>query len=83
MARKNFEKVVHQSGGLTWSIFPEICKSCGLCIAKCPQKCLHLDPERSEYLGNPLVKCEADKCIACRVCEGTCPDGAIRVEGKR
>ena len=82
MARKDFKKVEYKTDKITWETYPELCKSCGLCILKCPVKCLSFDQGRSEYLGMPAVKCDITKCIACRTCENVCPDCAIAVEGK-
>ncbi len=78
-----FKEVSYEHKDLKWTTFPEICKSCGLCIEKCPVKCLSFDPERVDYLGLPIVKCDAEKCIACLTCERSCPDGAIVVEKQK
>jgi 2-oxoglutarate ferredoxin oxidoreductase subunit delta len=78
-----FKKFEYQHKAITWATFPEICKSCGLCIEKCPMSCLAFDKEKIEYLGLPAVTCEVEKCIACRTCENVCPEGAIRVDGKK
>lgn len=83
MARKDFKKIEFTDHKIVWQTFPEVCKSCGLCILKCPKKCLLYDEENTEYLGMPSVKCDVEKCIACHICENTCPDCAIIVEGKR
>jgi 2-oxoglutarate ferredoxin oxidoreductase subunit delta len=83
MARKDFKKIEYKEGRFVWQTFPEICKSCGVCIEKCPVKCLSYDQNNSEYLGMPAVKIDIKKCIACGTCERVCPDCAIRVEGKK
>lgn len=83
MATKNFSKITYTDKGLKWSISPDVCKSCGLCIEKCPVKCLSFDTTQNEYLGMPAVKCDAKRCIACHTCEQNCPDCAITVQGKR
>lgn len=62
-----------------WTVFPRLCKGCGLCIEKCPVKTL----EWSENLGvygtpAPHVK-EEIPCTACNMCELVCPDAAITV----
>jgi 2-oxoglutarate ferredoxin oxidoreductase subunit delta len=72
----------YQQKNLTWETFPDICKSCGLCIEKCPVKCLSWDTENLQYLGLPSVKCDIEKCIACKTCEKNCPDCAIAVDKK-
>lgn len=78
-----FKNISYEHKGITWTTYPEICKSCGLCVEKCPVKCLSFDDENTEYLGLPAVKCDIEKCIACRTCENVCPDCAIKVEGKK
>lgn len=83
MASNHFKSVEYQDKGLVWKISPDLCKSCGMCIEKCPAKCLSYDSENLEYLGMPLVKNDIERCIACRTCELNCPDSAIEIEGKR
>lgn len=83
MATENFREIEYTEKGLTWKIFPELCKSCGYCIEKCPKKCLSFDLGHNDYLGVPMVKCDIKNCIACRTCETICPDCAIIVEGKK
>ncbi len=65
-----------------WTNFSELCKGCGLCIEKCPQKCLSFDKNRNNHYGTFTVKCDIGKCIACGICEIHCPDQAIRVDKK-
>lgn len=65
----------------TWVRFPEHCKGCSLCITRCPVNALHFSDEVG-FLGNPLPIVDIEKCIACKMCEKTCPDAAIRVEKK-
>jgi 2-oxoglutarate ferredoxin oxidoreductase subunit delta len=76
------EAIQYQEKGLVWETFPDICKSCGLCIEKCPVKCLSWDPNNYQYLGLPAVFCDVKKCIACKTCERNCPDCAIIVSKK-
>lgn len=83
MAGETFDKIEYKRAGLVWTTYPEICKSCGLCIEKCPVKCLTYNLEANEYLGMPTVTCDIEKCIACHSCETACPDCAIRVDGKK
>lgn len=81
--KKDFKSVVYQDKNKKWITYPEICKSCGLCIEKCPVNCLSFDDEKVQYLGLPLVKCDIESCIACGVCELNCPDCAIRVKKRK
>ena len=64
-----------------WQRFPEYCKGCGLCIARCPVKALTFSKDLG-FLGNPIPTIDLDKCTACGLCQKTCPDGAIKVEKK-
>jgi len=68
---------------ITWVNFPDLCKGCGLCIEKCPKKCLKFSEEIQGFLGTPAVECDVDQCIACGICELNCPDLAIRVEEEK
>lgn len=61
-------------------LFPGLCKGCGLCIEKCPKKCLHWSNVLGVY-GTPTVEAN-DECIACGICQGVCPDCAIKIEKK-
>ena len=83
MASKDFKKIEYENQKIKWTTFPDICKSCGLCIVRCPMKCLSFDKEQNEYLGMPTIQCDIEKCIACGTCERVCPDCAIRVEGEK
>lgn len=58
-------------------VFPEFCKSCGLCLVKCPPKVLYWGSTLGIY-GTPIVACKIDGCIHCAICEEICPDCAIR-----
>jgi len=55
-------------------IFPDWCKSCGICAAFCPKKCIIMGPD-----GHPVVDA-AQRCTGCRWCELHCPDFAICVK---
>jgi len=79
----DWKKLEYSHKRINWTTYPEVCKSCGLCVEKCPVKCLSFDSENVEYLGLPAIKCDIEKCIACGTCESVCPDSAIRIEGKR
>ena len=64
-----------------WSVFPSLCKGCGLCIAKCPVKCMSWSSELGVY-GTPRVQADPETCIGCGMCQLVCPDCAIVVERK-
>lgn len=64
-----------------WYIYTDLCKGCGLCMVKCPKKCIEWSKEMSIY-QTPAVEPRAQDCIACGTCALVCPDSAIRVEKK-
>lgn len=49
------------------------CKSCGLCVAFCPQKVFE-----SDQFGKPIIK-SPENCIGCLICSMLCPDMAIDI----
>lgn len=68
----------HEKG--THTLFPSLCKGCGLCIIKCPQEALSWSDLLGAY-GNPAV-ISNDNCNLCGICQIICPDCAIRVDKK-
>lgn len=62
-----------------WQRFPQYCKGCGLCVARCPVHALTFTTDLG-FLGNPLPVVDLEKCIGCGKCMAICPDGAIKVE---
>lgn len=64
-----------------WTIFPGLCKGCGLCMEKCPKKSLKWSEVLGVY-GTPAVE-STDACNACGICQMFCPDCAIVVEKKK
>jgi len=64
-----------------FTLFPGLCKGCGLCIQKCPKKCISWSDVLGVY-GTPSVEAN-DDCIACGICQQVCPDTAIRIEKKK
>lgn len=83
MTKDRFKTISYEDKGIVWETFPDLCKSCGLCIEKCPVNALSFDLENNQYLGMSAVKCKAEICIACHTCEEVCPECAIKVTGKR
>jgi len=64
-----------------WTIYPGLCKGCGLCMEKCPTSAITWSEVLGVY-GTPAVEAD-DKCIACGICQMVCPDCAIHVEKKK
>ena len=63
----------------TVTVFPSLCKGCGLCIQKCPKECLDWSDSLGVY-GTPVVEPKMEDCIVCGICEKNCPDCAIAVK---
>lgn len=58
----------------------ELCKGCGLCVAACPKKILHLANDRINHKGyHPATCLKTETCTGCAICARTCPDVAIEV----
>jgi 2-oxoglutarate ferredoxin oxidoreductase subunit delta len=55
------------------------CKGCGLCVAACPPKVLHLAP-RLNLSGYHPAAYDGHGCTGCGICFFACPEpGAITV----
>ena len=61
-----------------FTLFPGLCKGCGLCIEKCPKKCITWSDVLGVY-DTPSVEANND-CIACGICQHVCPVCAIRID---
>lgn len=62
----------------SWTIFPQLCKGCGLCIERCPVAVISWASDFGAY-GTNRVTVDADGCITCKICAYYCPDAAISV----
>ena len=60
-------------------IFPERCKSCGLCVESCKEECIEIGEELNSAGYKVAVFIEVDKCKGCSICAENCPDVAIEV----
>ncbi|MGI6152536.1 MAG: 4Fe-4S binding protein [Christensenellaceae bacterium] len=58
-------------------IDPEKCRSCWVCVEKCPRKCmLSTQPDK-------MAEIDQEKCIGCTLCKKACPFDAIEGEVKQ
>lgn len=75
--------VVVEGQKARFSLFPALCKGCGLCKEKCPVQTIVWSDELGVY-GTPTVRPkDADECIGCGICQTVCPDCAIAIERKK
>lgn len=58
---------------------PELCKSCGFCIAACPQKIIRVGEVVNAKGYKYVEQVDAEKCTGCRLCAIMCPEAAIEV----
>lgn len=80
-ANRNWKQMTQENNRGTWTVFPDLCKGCGLCIEKCPTQVIYWSEELG-FMGTPAVKTRIEGCIVCGLCETVCPEPAIRVERK-
>lgn len=62
-----------------WTIYPEFCKGCGLCLEKCPVDALAWSKKYKNFISRPIPEIDLKKCISCKICENICPDCAIKI----
>ncbi|HHY30917.1 MAG TPA: 4Fe-4S binding protein [Syntrophaceticus sp.] len=67
-----------KNGEKTFTLFPGLCKGCGLCKEKCPEDALNWSEHLGVY-GTPTISPDSKLCKACRKCERICPDCAIAI----
>jgi len=60
-------------------IYPERCKSCGLCIVACPRKALSIGTN-SNRAGYKYVAVDLEKCAKCGICYTACPDYVFAIK---
>ena len=79
--KKNWRSDSKDNNRGYWTVYPDLCKGCGLCIEKCPTKVIEWS-ETLGFMGTPSVQVHMEGCIVCGICETVCPEPAIRVERK-
>ncbi|MFZ5451212.1 MAG: NADH-ubiquinone oxidoreductase-F iron-sulfur binding region domain-containing protein [Thermodesulfobacteriota bacterium] len=57
---------------ITYSIDPETCNGCGLCVRNCPQDCISGEKKKAHSI-------DVDVCIRCGQCMDVCPVDAVMV----
>jgi len=57
---------------ITYSINPETCNGCGLCVKNCPEACISGKKKKAHAI-------DAAACIRCGACQDVCPVDAVRV----
>lgn len=65
----------------------DICVGCGKCVSVCPKALISVLPKSAEVRvacsnkekGAPVVKNCSVSCIACKMCERACENGAVKV----
>ncbi len=57
-----------------------LCKSCKICMSVCPKNVFALSEQVNKKGYNYAQPVNGDDCIACKLCEKSCPDLAIYVE---
>jgi 2-oxoglutarate ferredoxin oxidoreductase subunit delta len=55
------------------------CKSCGYCVALCPEQVLAYAETLNARGVHPVVVAHPDKCTGCRTCVVMCPDLVFEV----
>jgi len=56
------------------------CKGCDICLSVCTKKIFSSSKKRNNYGSSMPDVQNPENCLACRMCERLCPDGAINVE---
>lgn len=64
----------HQKNSDKYSVKPDKCISCKICVSKCPTKAI------SMVDGKAVI--DPEKCINCGICAKACPTKAIKAPGK-
>lgn len=79
---KDFKPKIFKNSQKTVIVFHGLCKGCGLCIEKCPQKAISNSLTDLGVYSTPTVEVNLKKCNQCGICEIVCPDSALKVEKK-
>jgi 2-oxoglutarate ferredoxin oxidoreductase subunit delta len=80
---KRFRPKTEENKKIRVTRFLGLCKSCGICVMKCPVNAISWHDKDVAMLGEPGIYIDLDKCIGCETCERACPDSAIKITNKR
>lgn len=71
--------IIFDGDGKQGFLISERCKSCGICVAKCPVGAIKMGHNTGVF-ASPLPEIDMAKCTVCGNCSLFCPDGAIKTE---
>lgn len=80
---ERFRPKTEENSKIRATRFLGLCKSCGICVMKCPVNAISWHNKDLGMLGEPGIYIDLDKCIGCETCERVCPDNAIKITNKR
>jgi len=76
---KTFDRIETRGEKALFTVSPELCKGCGLCIEKCPSQVIDWSTKTGIY-GTAIIEPKRmERCPACKLCQYLCPDAAIDV----
>lgn len=75
-----YNYIVKECDRAKFTIFTGMCKGCGLCMEKCPVKCLVWSNELGVYGTPTVIPNDVESCTGCGMCQLVCPDCAITIE---
>ncbi len=58
----------------------ELCKSCKICVDKCPKDVFVVTHHVNKKGYNYVEALHPENCVKCGVCESMCPDFVIHIE---
>lgn len=75
----DFKPKIFQKGSRQAVVFRGLCKGCGLCILRCPQKAISFSQNEVGVYNTPSIEIDLEKCKECGICQLICPDCAIKI----
>ncbi|MAF34073.1 MAG: 2-oxoacid:acceptor oxidoreductase [Desulfobacter sp.] len=62
-----------------YTIDPDRCKGCNLCVSVCPKKVLEISQRVNAKGYFPAYQARPDDCVFCTTCCIMCPDMAVTI----